>query len=78
MLLRVVDLHLGAAMVRDGWALAFVRYVAAYVEVEEQTQSTARGLLQGTTRAPLEWQARARHWMTALLPFACSRYLHGK
>jgi endonuclease YncB( thermonuclease family) len=35
---------LGAAMVRDGWALAFVRYSRDYVEQEHEAGATRAGL----------------------------------
>lgn len=59
-LCRIADLDLGAAMVRDGWALAFVRYAADYVGVEEEAKVAGRGLWQGKFMAPWEWRAMAR------------------
>lgn len=59
-LCRVANLDLGAAMVRDGWALAYVRYAADYAGVEEEAKAAGRGLWQGTFTTPWKWRAMAR------------------
>ena len=58
-LCRVEALDLGAAMVRDGWALAFVRYAADYLGLEGEARAARRGLWQGTFVAPWEWRRMA-------------------
>ena len=57
---RVEGLDLGAAMVRDGWALAFVRYSRDYVSEEAVARGTRRGLWAGTFVAPWHWRATAK------------------
>jgi endonuclease YncB( thermonuclease family) len=42
-LCRVDDRDLGAAKVRDGWALAFVRYSGVYFAREREAKEAARG-----------------------------------
>ena len=59
-LCRVETLDLGAAMVRDGWALAFVRYAADYLGLEGEARAARRGLWQGTFVPPWEWRRMAR------------------
>ena len=56
-LCRTGGSDLGAAMVRDGWALAFVRYSADYVAEERAASAARRGLWAGTFVAPWEWRA---------------------
>ena len=50
---------LGAAMVRDGWALAFVRYAADYAAEEREARAALRGMWQGAFTAPWEWRRMA-------------------
>lgn len=59
-LCRTDDSDLGAAMVRDGWALAFVRYAADYVAEEREARAARRGLWQGAFTVPWEWRRMAR------------------
>src|SRR5262249_15966539 len=49
---------LNAWMVREGWALAFVRYSTAYVKEEEKAHSAERGLWRGAFIAPWDWRHR--------------------
>jgi hypothetical protein len=45
-------------MVREGWALAYVKYSSAYVSVEEQARTRQSGLWQGAFIAPWDWRHR--------------------
>ncbi len=49
---------LGAAMVRDGWAVAFVRYSLDYVAQEQEAKTARRGLWEGTFTAPEIWRRK--------------------
>ncbi len=51
---------LNAWMVREGWALAFVRYSKAYVPDEETAREARRGLWNGAFIAPWDWRHRNR------------------
>ena len=55
---RVAGRDLGAAMVRDGWAVAFVRYAKDYVAQEQEARSARRGLWEGTFLAPEIWRRK--------------------
>ena len=57
-LCRVDGRDLGAAMVRDGWAVAFVRYAMDYVPQEQEARSARRGLWEGTFLAPEVWRRK--------------------
>ena len=59
-LCRTGGLDIGAAMVRDGWALAFVRYSADYVAQEQEAQRTRRGMWAGSFTPPWEWRQTRR------------------
>jgi endonuclease YncB( thermonuclease family) len=50
--------NLNAWMVREGWALAFVRYSIAYVKEEEKAHTAQRGLWSGAFIAPWDWRHR--------------------
>ena len=52
--------NLNAWMVRQGWALAFVRYSKEYVTDEEAARAAARGLWSGAFIAPWDWRHRNR------------------
>jgi endonuclease YncB( thermonuclease family) len=52
------DEDLNAWMVREGWALAFVRYSKAYVPDEEAARTAQRGIWSGTFIAPWDWLLR--------------------
>jgi endonuclease YncB( thermonuclease family) len=54
---RVGLVDVGAAMVRDGWALAFVRYSADYAAQEQEARLAGRGMWAGTFTFPWEWRA---------------------
>ena len=57
-LCRVGSLDLGAAMVRDGWAVAFVRYSTDYVAQEQEARAHRRGLWQGAFTPPDAWRRK--------------------
>jgi endonuclease YncB( thermonuclease family) len=57
---RAGGLDLGAAMVRDGWALAFVRYSRDYMLEEATAYGARRGVWAGTFVAPWHWRAMAK------------------
>jgi endonuclease YncB( thermonuclease family) len=52
--------NLNAWMVRQGWALAFVRYSKQYVPDEEAARGSGRGLWSGAFIAPWDWRHRNR------------------
>jgi endonuclease YncB( thermonuclease family) len=56
---RVGGMDLDAAMVREGWALAYRRYSMAYVDEEDAARHERRGMWAGTFTPPWEWR-RAR------------------
>jgi len=62
---RVDDEDLNAWMVRQGWALAFVRYSKAYVADETSARNAQRGMWAGAFIAPWDWRSRNRQ--TAML-----------
>lgn len=49
--------ELNAWMVRQGFALAFVRYSSKYVNEEKEARDAKRGLWAGTFQAPWDWRA---------------------
>lgn len=55
---------LGAALVREGLARAFVRYSDDYRAVEAEARRRQAGLWSGTAEAP--WDYRARRWEIAV------------
>lgn len=55
---RLAGEDLNAWMVRQGWALAFVRYSKVYVAEEEEARSAKRGLWSGAFIAPWDWRHR--------------------
>ena len=59
-LCRAGDVDIGAAMVRDGWAMAFVRYSRDYVVEEKEARDARRGLWIGTFSPPWEWRTAQR------------------
>jgi hypothetical protein len=54
--LRGEDLN--AWLVREGWALAYIRYSTAYTSAEENARLQKRGLWQGAFIAPWDWRHR--------------------
>jgi endonuclease YncB( thermonuclease family) len=54
----VVDEDLNGWMVREGWALAYVKYSSAYVAVEDEARTRQSGLWQGAFIAPWDWRHR--------------------
>jgi endonuclease YncB( thermonuclease family) len=57
-LCMIEDEDLNAWMVREGWALAFVRYSRAYAADEEAARVAQRGLWSGAFIAPWDWRHR--------------------
>ena len=55
---RVDGEDLNGWMVREGWALAYVKYSSAYAPVEEEARSRQSGLWQGAFIAPWDWRHR--------------------
>jgi endonuclease YncB( thermonuclease family) len=55
--------NLNAAMVRDGYAWAYVQYSTAYVEQEALARAARIGIWQGD--ATPAWEYRKRAWQTA-------------
>ncbi|SUS05215.1 Nuclease [Candidatus Defluviicoccus seviourii] len=53
-----VDLN--AAMVRDGWALAYRRYAKDYVPQEIEARAESRGMWRGSFDAPWNWRKGER------------------
>ncbi len=47
-------------MVRDGWAVAYVRHSPAYVMAERDARDARRGIWAGRFTPPEEWRARQR------------------
>ena len=54
----LADEDLNSWMVREGWALAYVKYSSAYVRAEENARTQQRGLWQGAFIAPWDWRHR--------------------
>ena len=58
---RAGSLDINAEMVRLGWAIAYVRHSAAYVDEEAQARRGQRGLWQGSFERPDKWRERNRN-----------------
>ncbi len=56
----VTGVDVGAAMVRAGWAVAFVRYSADYVIQEREARAEKSGLWAGSFSMPWAWRAKAQ------------------
>jgi endonuclease YncB( thermonuclease family) len=52
--------NLNAKMVRDGFALAFIRYSTRYLKDEREAKNAKRGLWAGKFDAPWDWRAKSR------------------
>ncbi len=50
----------GAAMVRAGWALAFVRYSREYLPQEEEARTAGAGMWAMVVVAPWDWRKGVR------------------
>jgi endonuclease YncB( thermonuclease family) len=55
---RIGNVNLNAWMVREGWALAFVKYSTAYEGEESAARKAQRGLWRGAFIAPWDWRHR--------------------
>lgn len=54
---------INGALVRGGYAWAFVKYSQAYVALEAQARAAKAGVWQGSAQAP--WDFRHQEWQTA-------------
>jgi len=54
-------MDLGRRMVRDGWAVAYVRYSRAYVQEETQAKRNRRGIWRGSFVRPEDWRHDQPH-----------------
>lgn len=55
------DVHdLGAAMVREGYAVNYSRYTSRYRALEAQARAAKRGIWQGRFEPPEDWRAGNR------------------
>lgn len=53
---QVQDTDLGAWMVQNGWAMAYVKYSRDYIAQEETARSKARNIWSGSFTLPWEWR----------------------
>jgi endonuclease YncB( thermonuclease family) len=53
-------IDLNAAIVRQGWALAYRRYSKDYVLMEAKAQEAKRGIWSGVFQKPWKWRRRKR------------------
>ena len=49
-------IDLNAAMVRDGWAVAYRRYAKDYIAEENQAKALKKGLFAGAFQKPEQWR----------------------
>jgi endonuclease YncB( thermonuclease family) len=49
-------IDLNAAMVRDGWAVAYRRYSKDYIAEENQAKASQKGLFAGSFQKPEQWR----------------------
>jgi endonuclease YncB( thermonuclease family) len=63
---RMIDI--GAAMVSDGWAMAFRRYSTDYAGEEREARAARRGMWAGTFTPPWDWRAARGHPLSRALP----------
>ncbi len=59
-LCRADGADISAEMVRQGWALAFIRYTRDYVAQEREAKEAKRGVHAHDCEMPWEWRARER------------------
>jgi endonuclease YncB( thermonuclease family) len=50
--------NLNAWMVKQGWAVAYVKYSKAYIRAEEDARAQQHGLWEGAFIAPWDWRHR--------------------
>lgn len=60
-LCRVGAVDLSAAMARDGWAMAFVRYSGDYITQEREAREAGRGLWAWHFTPPWDWRSGQRN-----------------
>lgn len=53
---RAGNVHINAAMVESGWALAFRRYSVEYVPQEDRARAAGAGMWAGPHVAPWDWR----------------------
>jgi hypothetical protein len=68
----VGSVNLNGAMVRDGYAWAYVKYSKDYVGLEDEARAARAGIWQG--EAMPAWDYRKRAWETAevIAPAGCT------
>ncbi len=59
----VAGTELNGAMVRSGFAFAFIKYSTTYADLEAQAKDAGAGVWQGTVEAP--WLYREKRWQSA-------------
>lgn len=59
---RVGDTDIGAHMVADGYAVAFLRYSDEYLPQQQEAQAAKRGLWAGIFMEPQYWRLSKRWW----------------
>jgi endonuclease YncB( thermonuclease family) len=57
--------NLNAALVRQGWALAYRRYSKDFVDAEADAKNNKRGLWAGRFTAPWDWRTERRRKKTS-------------
>jgi endonuclease YncB( thermonuclease family) len=55
------DQDLNEWIVREGWAMAYARYLSAYVGAEQDARAAKRGIWSGYVQPPWEWRLERRH-----------------
>ena len=68
---RVDGIDLGAALVKEGLAWAFVRYSADYIDLEDGPRKIGAGVWQADTTAAWDWRASAWERAVAEAPDGC-------
>jgi endonuclease YncB( thermonuclease family) len=57
---RIVELDIGAELVRLGWAVAFRRYSRDYLPLKNDSRNAKRGMWAGSFAWPWDWRAEQR------------------
>jgi len=57
---KINSLDLNGEMVRQGWAVAYVRHSVSYVKQEAEARRARRGIWAGTFENPEDYRARTR------------------
>jgi endonuclease YncB( thermonuclease family) len=61
---------LNEAMVRDGWATAYLRHSMDFVAIEAEARADRKGIWQGTFESPEEYRRRSRDLVRGELVWA--------